>query len=175
MSKTCACGLIESARTAFYDYYLVERALSINEESLRLLREFRQNAQTRYQTGLVPEQDFLQADVEIGREQDRTLELEQMRQVAVARINTLMHLPPDSPLPLPPKDLRSEHALPDVQMLRSTALARRPDLQALAERIWADEAMLALAQKEFYPDFEPFFMYDRFMGNVSSDRFPCAC
>jgi len=85
-----------------------------------------------------------------------------------------MHLPPDSPLPLPPKDLRSERALPDVQTLRSTALARRPDPQALADRIRADEAMLALAQKEFYPDFEPFFMYDRFMGNVSSNRFPCA-
>src|SRR5262249_14615290 len=48
--------LVESARTAFYDYYLVDRALAVNEESLRLLRDFRANAQTRYQTGLVPEQ-----------------------------------------------------------------------------------------------------------------------
>jgi outer membrane protein TolC len=162
--------LVESAQTAFYDYYLVDRALEVNDESLRLLREFRQNAQTRYQTGLVPEQDVVQADVEIGREQDRRLELEQMRQIAVARINTLMHLAPDRLLPPPPKQLRLTDELPDAQVLRATALARRPDLQALADRIAAEEASLALAHKEFYPDFEPFFMYDRFMGNVSDNR-----
>jgi outer membrane protein TolC len=162
--------LIESARTAFYDYYLVDRALEVNEESLRLLSDFRRNAQTRYQTGLVPEQDVLQADVEFGREQDRRLELDQMRQVAVARINTLMHLSPDCPLPPPPKQLNVAEGLPDPQSLRATALARRPDLQALADRIAAGEASLGLAHKEFYPDFEPFFMYDRFMGNVSDNR-----
>jgi len=162
--------LVESARTAFYDYYLVDRAQSVNEDGLRLLRDFRNNALTRYQTGLVPQQDVLQADVEIGKEQDRQLELEQMRQVAIARINTLMHLPPDSVLPPPPKALSATEALPDAQTLRANALARRPDLQALADRIAAEEASLGLAHKEFYPDFEPFFMYDRFMGNVSDNR-----
>jgi outer membrane protein TolC len=162
--------LVESAQTAFYDYYLVERALEVNEESLGLLRDFRKNAQTRYQTGLVPEQDVLQADVEIGREQDRRLELEQMREVAIARINSLMHLLPDSPLPAPPKQVNLIEELPDAQSLRVIALARRPDLQALADRIAAEEASLGLARKEFYPDFEPFFMYDRFMGNVSDNR-----
>jgi outer membrane protein TolC len=162
--------LVESARMAFYDYYLVDRALTINDESLELLRRFRKNAQTRYETGLVPEQDVDQADVEIGREQDRRLELEQMRQVAVARINTLMHLPPDSRLPPTPKQLNVGEELPDAQSLRATALARRPDLQALADRIAAEEASLGLAHKELYPDFEPFFMYDRFMGNVSNNR-----
>jgi outer membrane protein, heavy metal efflux system len=162
--------LVESARTAFYDYYLVDRALAISDDSLRLLGDFRKNAQTRYRTGLVPEQDVLQADVEIGKEQDRRLELEQMRQVTVARINTLMHLPPDSSLGPPPKEVQVKNEMPDAQTLRATALARRPDLQALADRIAAEEASLDLARKEFYPDFEPFFMYDRFMGNTSGNR-----
>src|SRR5207248_409297 len=60
--------LAEGARTAFYDYYLAERGLEVNDESLDLLRKFKQNAETRYKTGLVPQQDILQADVEIGRE-----------------------------------------------------------------------------------------------------------
>src|SRR5262249_23699478 len=110
------------------------------------------------------------ADVEIGREQDRRLELEQMQQVAVARINTLVRLPPETSLPPPPKQLKATDLLPDAQALRAAALARRPDLQALADRIAAAETSLALAQKEYYPDFEPFFMYDRFMGNLSNNR-----
>jgi outer membrane protein TolC len=162
--------LVESARTAFYDYYLVERGMDVNSESLRLLGDFRRNAEIRYQTGLVPQQDILQADVEIGKEQDRRLELEQMRQVTVARINTLMHLGPDSPLPPAPKQLNSVEGLPDPETLRATAVVRRPDIQALFDRIAAEEAALGLAHKEFYPDFEPFFMYDRFMGNVSDNR-----
>jgi cobalt-zinc-cadmium efflux system outer membrane protein len=162
--------LVESARTAFYDYYLVDRQRPVNQESLRLLREFRKNAAVRYESGLVPQHDVLQADVEIGREQDRRLELDQVRQVALARINTLMHLPPDSPLPPPPRQLQVTGELPDAAALRAAALARRPDLQALADHLAAEEAALGLAHKDFYPDFEPFLMYDRFMGNVSNNR-----
>jgi outer membrane protein TolC len=54
---------------------------------------------------------------------------------------------------------------PDTATLRALALARRPDLKALADRLRADEAALALACKDCRPDLEPFVMYDRFMGN----------
>jgi outer membrane protein TolC len=154
--------LIESAQDAFYEYYLSARALEVSAESLRLLREFRQNAATRYKTGLVPEQDVLQADVEIGRQQERQVTLERMREVAIARIDTLLNLPPDAPLPPPPKEINVADALPEAPALRNAALARRPDLQALANRIRAEEAALDLAYKEFYPDFEPMVAYDPF-------------
>jgi outer membrane protein TolC len=85
-----------------------------------------------------------------------------MREVAVARINTLMHLPTHSRLPPPPKQLQLAAPLPDVQALQATAVAARPDLQALADRIAAEQASLALAQKEFYPDFEVMAAYDAF-------------
>jgi outer membrane protein TolC len=162
--------LVESAKAAFYDYFLMDRALEVNTESLDLLKKFKENAETRYKTGLVPQQDMLQADVEIGREQQRRLELEQMRKIAIARIDTLMHLPPDAALPPPPKRIALLEAAPEAPALRALAMSRRPDLLALADRIQAEEAQLGLAHKEFYPDFEPFFMYDRFMGNVSDNR-----
>jgi outer membrane protein TolC len=157
--------LVESARDAFFDYYLVDRALAVNEQALRLLKEFRENAETRYKTGQVAQQDVLQADVEIGRQRERQVTLERMREVAVARLNTLLHLPTTSPLPPPPKQLVLAGPLPDVQALQAAAVSRRPDLQALADRIAADEAALALARKEFYPDFEVSAAYDTIMGN----------
>ncbi len=157
--------LIESTKHAFSEYYLVYRALAVNEEALRLLNEFRQNAATRYRTGLVSEQDVLQADVEIGRQRQRQLTLERMRHVAVARLNTLMHLSPDSPLPSPPREIGVAEALPDPAALRASALARRPDLHALAEHIKAEQAALALAEREFCPDLEVTAAYDTIMGN----------
>jgi outer membrane protein TolC len=164
--------LIESARSAFSDYYLATRARAVNEESLRLLEKVKRNAEIRWGTGTkgAAQQDIFQAEVEIGREQQRRLALERMEQVAVARLNALMHLPPDSPLPPPPRRLTVAAELPEAQQLRALALARRPDLRALADRLTADETALALARKEYYPDFEPYFMYDRFMGNTSDSR-----
>ncbi len=52
--------------------------------------------------------------------------------------------------------------LPAADELRARALAQRPDLQALANRIAAEESALRLAQKEFYPDYEVMAAYDGF-------------
>jgi outer membrane protein TolC len=153
--------LTEAGRAAFYDLYLAERGLEVNDESLDLMTKFKQNAAARYKTG-APRQDMLQADVEIGRETERRLQVEQMRKVAIARINTLMHLPPDAALPAPPRRVSLPGSVPDAAALRALALARRPDLLALSERVRAEEALLGVAHKEFYPDFEVMAAYDTF-------------
>jgi outer membrane protein TolC len=88
-----------------------------------------------------------------------------MRQVAIGRINTLLHLPPDRPLPRPPERIPLGAALPPVEVLRDLALNRRPDLQALIARLAAENAALASALKEYYPDFEAVAAYDTMMGN----------
>jgi outer membrane protein, heavy metal efflux system len=157
--------LIESARTAFYDYYVVYRAQAVNDENLKLLREARKSAETRVSTGKANQQEVLQIDVEIGRQGERVLTLERMRQVAVARINTLMHRPPDSPLPPPPSKVYLPAGLPPVEGLRGRALEMRPDLRALSDRIAAEESSLALARKEYYPELMVGAAYDTIMGN----------
>jgi outer membrane protein TolC len=154
--------LIESARHAFAEYYLVDRALEVNAEDLRRLKEFRENAASLAKTGRAPEQDFLQADVEIGRSTQRQLTLERMRQVAVARINTLLNLPAGQPLPPAPKELPPPPPAPSVDVVQAAALANRPDLKALADKLVADQAALALAAKEYRPDFEVMAAYDAF-------------
>ena len=157
--------LTEAAKLAFFEYFLVQRALVVNAEGLELLSKYRQNAAVRVKTGLAPGQDILQADVEIGRQRERSIVLERMRKVAAARINTLLNLPPDSPLQNPPEQLRVAPGLPAVEDLRALALARRPDLKALQDRLNADQNALALAYREYCPDVEAMAAYDSIMGN----------
>lgn len=164
--------LIESARMAFYDYYLVDRAIAVNEESLKLLKEFRKTADDRFRASQSPQQDLLQADVEIGRQRKRGLALERMRKVTQARINTLMHVPPDTLLPPPPKTIKLAESLPAVGDLRARAVAQRPDLHALANRIKSERASLNLANKEYYPDFEIMGAYDAFWQRPEQDLRP---
>lgn len=154
--------LAEEARTAFYDFHLVERAMEVNQETLMLLEEFRQNAQTRYRNGQTPQQDVLQAEVEISMQKERTITLRRMRQVARARINTLLHLEPDLELPPPVKDMVFEVAARSAEELRQQARDNRPDLRALEGKIRAEEAGVQLARREFAPDYEAMAAYDSF-------------
>jgi outer membrane protein TolC len=56
--------------------------------------------------------------------------------------------------------------LPNVEFLRQFALEQRPELAAQAARIQAEQASVALACKEFYPDFEFMGRYDQFWTDV---------
>jgi outer membrane protein TolC len=162
--------LAENARAAFADYYLAVRALEVNAEALELLTKFRDEAKERYKNVKeANKQDEYQADVEIGRQNARQVTLERMRETAVARINTLMHLPPDAPLP-PPAEPPAGEPTPDAAALRAAALARRPDLQALADRLAAEQAALDLARKEYYPDVEAMAAYDSFWQGKDDER-----
>ncbi len=152
--------LTESARSTLADYTLAVRAAEVAEENAKLLREFRQNAETRYKTGQGQQQDVLQAEVEIARQEERGISLRRAKKVAIARLNTLMHLPPDTPLP-PPGNADTPATLPDVARLREAALTR-PDLRALTARVAAEEATLAVALKEYKPDVEVMAGYDGF-------------
>jgi len=152
--------LTESARSALADYTLAVRGAEVAEENAKLLREFHQNAETRYKTGQGQQQDVLQAEVEIARQQERSISLRRAKQIAIARLNTLMHLPPDSPLP-PPANVDNQAPLPEVARLREVALTR-PDLRALTARVGADEATLAVALNEYKPDVEVMAAYDGF-------------
>ncbi len=157
--------LAEAARLAFYDYYLTDRALVVNDEGLKLLDEFRKNADARFKAAQVPQQDIFQADVEIGRQRERKLILQRMQNIAKARINTLMHLPSTSPLPPPEQATPQWLFLPTVESLQAQAIQNRPDLKALADRIDAEDAAFRLARREYYPDFEVSGVYDSIMGN----------
>jgi len=155
--------LAEAARTAFYDYYLARREMELNAATRDLLRQFRDIAANKYQVGQATQQDVLQADVELAGLEGRRTELARDKHVAVARINTLLHREANHPLPLPPAKVAVPDSLPAVESLQEAAARSRPDLYAAQARIRSEEAKLALACKEYYPDVNLVAKYDAFM------------
>jgi cobalt-zinc-cadmium efflux system outer membrane protein len=152
--------LAEATRSALADYYLAVKGSAVAEENGKLLSEFRKNAETLYKNGKGQQQEILQEDLEIARLEERVVTLRRARQVAIAQLNTLMHLPPDGPLP-PPADLGASGVLPEVTRLRELA-SERPDIRAAVSRVAAEEATLALALKQYNPDVEVMGAYDGF-------------
>ncbi len=155
--------LSEAARTAFYDYYLVRRRMEINASTRRLLLESREIAWNKYQVNQTTQQDSLQADVELAMLESRRTELNRDEKIAVARINTLLHREPNCPLPSPPAEIQIHGSLPAIETLQQIAAESRSELYAAQSRIRAEEANLALACKEYYPDLNLVAKYDGFM------------
>lgn len=165
-SQDVQLRLTEAARLAFFEYYLVRRDLELNAANVDAVERFHATAKVKFESNQVTQQDVLQADVEIGILKSRRIELDQNEKIAVARINTLLHREPQLSLPPPPQQLEVGGELPDIDSLRQLALEQRPDLKALAARIQAEQASVALAIKEFYPDFEFMGRYDQFWTDV---------
>lgn len=152
--------LVEVTRAAFFDYYLVFRQLDLNRQNVENMRQFRNAAQAKYQANQVTQQDVLQADLELADLDRRQIELERLQKVSVARINTLLREPPFAPLPPAPQQLDAPSDRFDVEALQQLALTQRPDLAALAARIRAEQAAVAVACKDYYPDVAVFGRYD---------------
>lgn len=144
--------LIEATQHAFYDYYFVQRAIDINQVNQELLLEFQRITERRYAAGLVPKQDALQAEIEQQRLVHRGIVLDRSRAVSVARLNTLLNLPPESSLPPPPKDLPGVTSLPPIEVLQTAAVQHRPELRALALKIGARSAEVKLAKLDYFPN-----------------------
>ncbi|HET6880244.1 MAG TPA: TolC family protein [Pirellulales bacterium] len=159
--------IIEAAGLAYYDYYLLRQDLALNAENTAKLREFHDIAARKYEANLAPQQDMLQAEVELAELARRQIELERLQRIAIARINTLMHRPPDAYLPAAPARLAAPLLILSAAELRRSALAQRPDLASLSAKIRAEQARLQLAKKEFLPDFEAFGRYDNFWSQAS--------
>ena len=156
---------------AFLEYALLRRLLAVNADSARLLKDFKENAQTRYQTGGT-EQDVLQADVELGRQRERLLELEQMAKVANARINTLARRHVELPFAAAGESRAATSSPLRSVAERAVPLQYRPDLQEVAlSRVQADEANL-IVLKERYPDVELMAAYDAFWQPSERDLRP---
>ena len=154
--------LAVASRMAFFDYYLVRRELELNDKNVEVMQDFRGSAKTKYEANQVSQQDLSSADLELAKLKQQRLELKQAEHTAVARVNTLLHRRPDHSLPAPPQLLSIEGEIPNSPVLRDLASRNRPELAALNARIQSEQNAVALACKQYYPDFEFMGRYDAF-------------
>jgi cobalt-zinc-cadmium efflux system outer membrane protein len=151
--------LATMASLLYDDWWWLARAAEINREHLALLRELREIATARYESGTGEQQDPLRAELEETALLHRQVELETARRVTGWQIAALLHerdagfLPP--PAPFVPAAADAQDASLDA------ALAERPELRAAAARVQARESAEALARREWLPDFRLTGGYDR--------------
>lgn len=145
--------LIRDVRLVWWNLFYLDRALEIVTRNQELMRQFVDIAQTRYRVGEGLQQDVLLAQVELSRLLDQEIRLRGMRHTEEARLNALLNRPTASPLSLP-SSIPTELSKPVVEdTLYRLAEEHRPLLAVAQNRIESADSRLALAKKDYYPDF----------------------
>ena len=150
--RTLEREIVAKAKSAFYELYWTHQSIIIDEENRDLLKRFVKIAEVKYATGKATQQDVLKAQVELSKIVNELISLEQLKETAVARINTLLNLHPDTPLGTP-EEVNIEELTVSLKDLYEKAKEVSPDLSILKYKIERDKAAYKLAKKQYFPDF----------------------
>src|SRR5437870_3679241 len=159
---------IESVRRAvlaelkgvYFQLAYLSKTLAILEQDGELLKQVEQAADARYRSGLGAQQDVLQAQLQ---------KTKLVREIAMhhlqvgkleAQLKQLLNRPQDSS-DIEPADL-TETPLPQAyDELLAAAKSQNPELAASQKMIDKQSLQVDLARKDFYPDFNVQYMWQR--------------
>lgn len=150
--RTLEKEIIAKAKSAFYELFWVHKSINIDEENRKLLQRFVKIAEVKYATAKATQQDVLKAQVELSRILNELITLEQLKETARARINTLLNRHPDTRLGTP-EEVDITELTVSLDELYEKAKEINPELSVLKHRIERDKAAYELAKKQYYPDF----------------------
>lgn len=153
-----ALDLIASVKAAYFELYMVQRGLEVNQENIDLMTQFVNIAKVRYAVGQVMNQDVLKANVELARLANAQITLQQQEETVKAMLNVLRNHPPQTPLGqavLPESGSQSF----DLETLQRVALTHRPMLHHDSLSIVQSRVANSLARRQYWPDFEVSLKY----------------
>jgi cobalt-zinc-cadmium efflux system outer membrane protein len=160
--------LVARLKQAYYDLFLAQKDIQIHHEQVELVRQFVAIANAKFRAGKGSQADVLKAHVELSMLFQHLPVLEQRRETTEAMLNTLLDRAPASPLGMAQEPSQQSLEQP-VDDLHRLALNDRPELKAAELDVQRSEQSRALAQRQYYPDFNVAFQ--RFQNYQANDGF----
>lgn len=144
-------ALVAEAKAAYFQLAGAARQLELNRAHQDLVRQFIDIARSRFEVGSEPQATVLLAETDLAELEEQALALASDRDALHARLNTLMNRAPARPLgrALLPE---TPAALPSAQALHALAAENHPAIAAAEASFETDNARLALAKKNKFPD-----------------------
>src|SRR5262245_41233783 len=145
-------NVIAEVKDAYYDLYYAYKAIETITKNKDLLEKFAKIAEAGYAVGKGIQQDVLKARVEISKLAEQLTMLEQRRQTAEARLNSLLFREPETPVGTP-EEVKPRDFTYSLADLNEMALTSYPALKAQQRKIDREQYNVLLVKKDFYPDF----------------------
>lgn len=146
--------LRHQVKNNWWSLFYLDRALELTEANKNLLRQFVKIAQTKYEVGIGLQQDVLLAQLELSKILDNEFILEATRRNISSRLNVLLNNTANTLITLPTSVNDNLPHLITEDKLYQQAEDYRALLAAQRQTVNAAESRLALAKKDYYPDFK---------------------
>ncbi len=150
--------IIRQVKQTFYELCFVLAATNITKQNKILLEQFIAITESKYSVGKGLQQDVLKAQVELSKIMDELIKFNKRKETEQARLNTLMNLLPQEPLPFTHGITKTQFKY-NLEELQKMAEENRPvlkEIKILKERY---QVARQLAEKEYYPNFKVGFKY----------------
>lgn len=142
--------VVADTKAAYFDLAYLTKAVETTTKNRMLMERVAKIAEARYSVGRGMQQDVLKAQLEVTRMTEMLWMLEQRRESAAARLNTLLYREPDSPLGAPEEIARRPIGY-TLEALKELALTS-PILEQQKSRVDREQYALRLAERQYYPD-----------------------
>src|SRR3989454_5863438 len=153
-------AVLAEVKASYFQLAYLSKTLAILESDGELLKQIEQAVDARYRSGMGTQQDVLQAQLQktkLVRELAmHHLEVGKLQ----AQLKQFLNRPQDSP-DIEPADLTETPLLQNYQELFGAAKAQNPELAASQKMIDKQSLQVDLARKDFYPDFNVQYMWQR--------------
>ena len=161
-------AITAQVKITYHELFLARKAIDVHRQQIAIVKDFFDIANARFRAGKVAQVDVLKSTVELSKLHNELPVLEQRRESAQAKLNLLMNRAPHAPLGLPvaPVGPRGKQGIEELEQI---AFQNRPELRALNTDAARSQTAIALAQKQYYPDFN--VMVERFQNFGQRDGF----
>jgi len=162
--------LLSEVKNAWWLIFYLDHALVLVDSNHTALQQFVEIAQTKYKVGIGLQQDVLLAQLELSKLLDQQLMLKGSRRNAVASLNALLAKPANNEVQLPETIALKLPTLKQETSLYQAAETTRAVLESNRQTIQAAESRLALAKKDYLPDFTVDASYGARANTLTGDR-----
>lgn len=143
--------IVYATVSAYYNVLLAAKHAQLAEDNVKTAESIAAQSQSRVDAGTAVEADALSAKVTLAERKQELIRAINDVALAKAQFNTVLGLPADAPVDLPP--MLTERALtaPELSELEQSALKNRPDLKGVNAMTAAQEVSVSLAKASFGP------------------------
>jgi outer membrane protein, heavy metal efflux system len=153
-------SVLAGVKSVYFQLAYLSNTLAILESDGQLLQQVEKAADSRYRSGVGNQQDLLQAQLE----QTKLLREITMHHLEVAKaqaqIKQLLNRPQSSP-DIEPAELPETELPYSFDELLAATKAQNPEISGAQEMVEKQKLQIDLAHKDFYPDFNVQYMWQR--------------
>src|SRR6266478_497768 len=159
-SESVRRSVLAELKAVYFELAYLSKTLAILEQDGELLKQVQQAVDARYRSGIATQQDLLQAQLQ----QTKLLREIAMHHLEVAKleaqIKQLLSRPQDS-TDIEPTELAETPLVHTYADLLAAAQVENPEIASAQKMIQKQSLQVDLARKDFYPDFNVQYMWQR--------------